>query len=278
MGHPPKWDDGTELELDWGARQRGPEPGADAATDGATAPASAPEELAIEARAGKGAPGDPRNMSLSLRQSLDAVLTAPRLRMRQQREVLEMLVGWEGRNRYEVCDEQGRGSLFVGETGDGWASRLIRNFWPFYRARLECMTPGGMMALAVERPWSFLFARAEVFAWDGRELGTLVQRFRFFSRCFDIVTPGGAVVATVQGPFFKPWTFQVLQRGVEQAVIRKHWSGLLQEAFSDADNFSIEFHPSCTDGRLRQLVVAAALLVDLTYFDNRKSGNLFDAA
>ncbi|MCP3099322.1 scramblase [Myxococcus sp. K15C18031901] len=270
MGHEPKWKDGAELELDWGARQPRPQSGDDAPATTGLVPLM--EASGVEARAGKGMPGDPRHMSVSLRHSLDAVLTAPRLRMRQQRELLEMLIGWEGRNRYEVCDEHGRGSLFVGETGDGWGSRLMRNFWPFYRARLECMTPSGTLALALEHPWSFLFARAEVLAWDGRALGTIVQRFRLLGRRFDIVTPAGAVVATIEGPLLKPWTFQVFQRGEEVAVIRKHWSGLFQETFSDADNYSIEFHPPCTDGRLRQLVLAAAFLMDLTYFDNRKSG------
>ncbi|MCK8499964.1 phospholipid scramblase family protein [Myxococcus fulvus] len=266
MGDKPGWGTDSELELDWGARKARPEP--------QDAGASPPEEPA-PALAGKGPPGDPRYMSVELRLSLEAVLTAATLRMRQFREALEILIGWEGKNKYEVCGEDGRGTVYVGETGEGWMSRLARNFWPFYRARLECMTVGGTLAMAVELPWHLFFARAEVTAWDGRPMGDIVQRFRLFGRCFDIVSPTGAVLATVEGPFWRPWTFRILQRGEEVAVIRKKWSGLLQETFSDADNFSLEFQPSCTDGRLRQLVLASALLVDLTYFDSRKNRSLF---
>ncbi|NVJ22224.1 MULTISPECIES: phospholipid scramblase-related protein [Myxococcus] len=264
MGNKPWAGDDTTLELDWGARA--PRPRADE-------PGVPQEEPPEEMLAGKGPPGDPRYMSVELRLSLEAVLTAAQVRMRQFREALEILIGWEGKNRYEVCDAEGRDTVYVGETGEGFASQLLRNFWPFYRARLECMTVGGTLALAVELPWHLFFARAEVSAWDGRLMGTIVQRFRFFTRRFDILSPAGVVMATVHGPFFKPWTFRILQRGEEVAVIRKRWSGLLQETFSDADNFSLDFQPACSDGRLRQMVLAAALLVDLTYFDNRKSGS-----
>jgi hypothetical protein len=64
---------------------------------------------------------------------------------------------------------------------------------------------------------------------------------------------------------------------VEVAVVRKRWSGLLQEAFTDADTFTLEFKPDCADARLRQMVLAVALLVDLTYFDNRSRKSSFGA-
>ncbi|AGC48138.1 scramblase family protein-like protein [Myxococcus stipitatus DSM 14675] len=263
MGNRTDGGSGSELELNWGSREPRPQ------GDGPDAAPPA-EEAEAPALAGKGPPGDPRYMSMELRFSLEAVLKSPMLHMRQFRETVEILIGWEGKNQYSISGEDGRNSVFVGETGEGWASGLMRNFWPFYRTRLECMTPTGMMALAVEIPWSLFFARAEVLAWDGRLLGTIEQRWTVFQRCLDIVSPTGVVLASVVGPFFKPWTFRVLKRDEEVAVIRKRWSGMLQESFTDADNFTVEFQPSCTDPRLRQLLMSTALFVDLLYFDNRK--------
>ncbi|HZI09332.1 MAG TPA: phospholipid scramblase-related protein [Myxococcus sp.] len=256
----------TELELDWGSRERrapGPE---------GEAPQAPPEPVALGAP-GKGAPGDPRNMSPEMRLAISGLLEAPSLRMRQFRSTVEMLVPWEARNQYEVCDENGRVSVFVGETGGGLGSALLRNFWPFHKIRLECMTPGGTLAMVVERPWTLLFARAEVEAWDGRPLGRVQQRFTLLGRKLELQTPAGVVLATVEGPWWKPWTFRVKQKGAEVAVIRKQWSGLLQEALANADNFGLEFTPECTDGRLRQLILAAALLVDLTYFERGDSNS-----
>ncbi|NMO15314.1 scramblase [Pyxidicoccus fallax] len=270
MSNKPNLANSEELELDWGSRQQ--RPASQDGSDIAVANAAQLHEVS-PAMAGKGPPGDPRYMSTEMRLQLAGLLEAPSLRMRQMRELAEVLIGWESKNRYEVCDETGRVTVYVGETGDGWGSALKRNFWPFYKARLECVTLGGTVALALERPWSFLFARAHLYAWDGRELGTIQQRFTFLGRRLDLLSPGGAVVATAEGPLFKPWTFRILQRGAEVAVVRKRWSGLLQEAFTDADTFTLEFAPECTDARLRQMILGVALLVDLTYFDNRDNSS-----
>ncbi len=266
MSKKPDLASATELELDWGSRERR-----------APSPIEAPPPPSADepppSGAGKGAPGDPRYMSMEMRLAVAGLLEAPALRMRQFRNTVELLVPWEARNQYEVCDEMGRVAVYVGETGDGWRSALLRNFWPFYKARLECMTVGGTLALAVERPWTLLFARAEVTAWDGRPLGRVQQRLTLVGRRLDILTPAGVVLATVEGPWWKPWTFRVMQKGAEVAVIRKKWSGLVHELMTDADNFTLDFTPGCTDGRLRQLILAAALLVDLTYFEKRNNNS-----
>ena len=59
------------------------------------------------------------------------------------------------------------------------------------------------------------------------------------------------------------------------ATIRKRWSNLTQELFTDADNFGVEFEPSLTDGRLRQLVLAATLAIDLLHFERKTEKAVF---
>jgi uncharacterized protein YxjI len=260
-----------KLELDWKGRTPAEARGQEAPT-------------VVESGAGRGMPGDARHMSLELRTSLSGLLEGPGLRVRQLKEWAEILVGWETHNRYEACDLDGRPVVYIGETGEGWGNALLRNLWPFRRIRLECMTLGGVLALAMERPWTLFFSRMEVQAWDGRALGYIQQRFGLLRRTFDLCTPAGVVLATLEGPIWKPWTFHIRQRGTEVATIRKQWSGLGTEVFSNADNFGVEFQPELTDARLRQLVLAATLLVDFSYFERRNGGlmdvlnvlNLFD--
>jgi hypothetical protein len=255
------------LELDWKGR---------------TAPEERAQVAALaEAGAGRGAPGDPRHMGIELRTVLAGLLEGSAVTVRQQREWAEILVGWETRNRYEASDLDGRFMLYIGETGGGWGQALLRNFWPFRQVELECMTQGGTMALRVTRPWTFFFTHVEVYAWDGRQLGYIQQRFNLLHRAFDLCTPAGGLMATLEGPLWKPWTFYIKQHGKEVATIRKQWSGLGTEMFSDSDNFGVEFKPDLTDGRLRQMVLAATLMVDLCYFENRQSksstvGSLLD--
>ncbi|NOJ80299.1 phospholipid scramblase-related protein [Myxococcus xanthus] len=254
--------DTTELELDWrGRAPRQPEAPSSAALEPRA-------EVEVPSGAGKGLPGDPRHMSIELRQSVQGMMETPALRMRQMREGLELIFGAQTRNRYEVCDDTGRVALYVEEEARGFGAMLRRTFSPFYKARMECMTLGGIVALVVERPWSLLLTKADILAWDGRRMARIQQRFTLLGRHLDIVTPGGAVIATVKGPLFRPWTFRIFQNDVEVAVVRKRWSGFLQESFSAADTFTLDFQPQCTDFRLRQLVLAVALLVDLTYFEN----------
>ena len=269
MSHKPPSSDTTGLELDWGGRsRRQPEPIASAALE----PLS---EVEVPSGAGKGLPGDPKHMSTELSLALQGMRETPALRMRQFREGLEIIFGAQTRNRYEVCDETGRVALYVEEEARGFGAMLRRTFSPFYKARMECMTLGGVVALVVERPWSPFLTKADVLAWDGRLMARIQQRFTLLGRRLDIVTPGGAVIATVKGPFLRPWTFRIFQNDVEIAVVRKRWAGFLQESFTAADTFSLNFQPQCTDFRLRQLVLAVALLIDLTYFeDNSPSAAL----
>lgn len=80
-------------------------------------------------------------MRSALRPQLAGLFEAPELRMRQLRELVEILTGWESKNRYEVCDSTGRVAVYVGETGDGWGSALVRNFWRLLEVRRG---PGGL--------------------------------------------------------------------------------------------------------------------------------------
>ena len=45
----------------------------------------------------------------------------------------------------------------------------------------------------------------------------------------------------VSSPFWRLWTFPFAARGAEVASVQKKWSGLLAEAFTDKDNFAVDF-------------------------------------
>jgi|GEM_PF-237605 len=258
MSDQPKWTtENSGLELDWKERTQ-------------------PEQRAQKAErdasgAGKGLPGEPRYMGPELRHALAALFEGSSLNVRQQREWGEALLSWETRNRYEVLDSNAHFMLYVGETGQGLAQALVRNFWPFRSVQLEFMTSGGTLALSLKRVFTFFFTRVEVTAWDGRPLGYIQQRFGVLKRHFDLCTPAGGVMARLEGPIWRPWTFHVLVHDQKAATIRKQWSGFVTESFTDADNFGVEFHAGHTDGRLRQMVLAATLMVDLCYFEKRAS-------
>jgi uncharacterized protein YxjI len=252
----PKMEEGLELELDW--KGRAPR------QEGMT-PAPQPEQRL----AGRGAPGEARFMTPEIQSALEPIIKGLSFTVKQIKEWGEILTGWETRNRYEVFDDQGRAILEVGEMGEGLGHLLLRNFWMFRTMTLEFMTYGGTLVMRVRRPFRLFFRRFEVEAWDGRVMGVLQQRFAFFNRRYEFQSPAGAVLATLEGPWLHPWTFHVMRIGAKVATIRKQWSGFLREAYTDADTFGVEISSSLTDARLRQLILAATLAVDLSYFERQ---------
>ncbi len=269
MNDPRQRDSSSEdLEIDWGGRSpRGI----------ANAALQTPEVAGDSLVRGRGAPGDPRHMSVQMHGSLQPLLEGHRLTVRQALQWPEILVGWETRKCYEVADPTGHPMVYAGESGEGLVSSLARNFWPFRKLRLELMTLDGLLTLALNRPWSFFFARFDVEAWDGRPLGRICQRLRIFGKALDLMTPAGNLLATARSSLFHPWTFHFQQQGIELAIVRKRWSNFWQETMTDADNYEIELLPALRDGKLRQMILAAALAIDLTWFEDRntkKSGLL----
>ncbi|HVG62530.1 MAG TPA: phospholipid scramblase-related protein [Hyalangium sp.] len=191
------------------------------------------------------------------------------LRVRQKKEWGEILTGFEGRNRYQVVGDDGQPVFYAGEVETGLGGVLLRLFLKNSRPfTMELKTPEGATVLRLRRPWRFWLSHLDVEDGEGRPLGSVQQRFAFFQRLYDVLGPSGELLASLRGPFFKPWTFNIEQNGHEVGRIQKRWSGLGREMFSDADNFGVTFE-QVRDARLRSLAVAATFLIDFVHFENR---------
>jgi uncharacterized protein YxjI len=191
------------------------------------------------------------------------------LRVRQTKEWGEILIGLEGRNRYQVVGDDGQTLFIAGEVGSGLGLFLLRSFLKASRPfTMELKTPSGSTALTLRRPWRFWLSQMDIEDGEGHKLGSVQQRFAFFARLYDVLGPSGELLATLRGPFFKPWTFHIEQNGQQVGLIQKRWSGLGKEMFTDADNFGVTFE-NVRDARLRSLVVAATFLLDFVHFENR---------
>ncbi|GMU04945.1 phospholipid scramblase-related protein [Corallococcus caeni] len=195
------------------------------------------------------------------------------LRVRQVKEWGEILTGFEGRNRYEVVGNDGGPLFFAGEVGSGVGLFILRSFLKAKRPfTMELKSASGETLLRLRRPWRFWLSRMEVEDGEGRHLGAIQQRFRFFSRAYDVLGPRDEELAHLSGPFFRPWTFNVEQQGREVGTIAKKWSGFGKEMFTDADNFGVRFN-GLHDPHVRTLVVAATFLIDFVHFENRRESS-----
>lgn len=124
----------------------------------------------------------------------------------------------------------------------------------------------------------------EVMAPPGSPIGYLVQEWSILYPKFRVENAAHETVLRIEGPACR-WrccsdvVFQVLSKdGLHQVgKITKQWSGLLKEAFTDADNFGVSF-PMDLDVSIKGVLVGAAFLIDFMFFEkqgNRDSDALF---
>ena len=59
------------------------------------------------------------------------------------------------------------------------------------------------------------------------------------------------------------------REGRELARVEKKWSGMLTEAFTDADRFRVAFDAPELSPDERALVLSAGIFIDLQYFERK---------
>ncbi|MAG55718.1 MAG: scramblase [Planctomycetes bacterium] len=190
-----------------------------------------------------------------------------RVLVSQQTELAEALLGFETRNKYKLQDENGVPIGFAAEEGGGVGAMIGRNFLGKCRAcTVHIYDQANQPVGRAKKPFTWFFHRMDVFDGDKR-IGAIQRKFAILNRKFVVEDTQGREVLEIVSPLFRIWTFKVLRDGAEVARISKKWSGMLKEAFTDADNFGIEFL-SDVDVTVRKLLLAAVFLVDFTCFEN----------
>lgn len=184
----------------------------------------------------------------------------------QKKELVE-LFGFETRNKYSIEANEVPFAYAAeqGKSGIDFVARYLLGHWRAFE--IHFFDGSRNLVFRALHPFRFFFQRLDVVMADGRFVGAVQQRFAFFSKRFDVLDAGGSVLLTVSSPLWRPWTFAFERHGVEVARIEKKWSGLLKEAFLDADRFRILLPRPDLPLPERLLVLAAAVFVDLQYFE-----------
>jgi len=196
---------------------------------------------------------------------------ATRLSVRQRKRWMEILTSFDSRNVYVVYDEGGVPVFNVEEQGGGVGSFLKRVLLGAYRpftSHVEDLAGGQGHLLTLTRPFRFFFHRLEVRDAEGNVIGAIQRKWTWFRRKYVVEGPDGQEVATLFGPIFRPWTFEIRMPGsdIEIGVVQKKWSGLLKEAFTEADNFWVTLE-QVQDPALRALLFSATVLIDTVHFE-----------
>jgi uncharacterized protein YxjI len=201
---------------------------------------------------------------------LEIVQRSNELMIVQRRELAE-LFGIETRNKYAI-EANGVQIGFAAEQGKGGLAFLARMFFGHWRTfEIHFFDEARQLVLRALHPFRFFFQRLEVSSADGRLIGAIQQRFSLLSKRFDVMDASGRVLLTVSSPIWRPWSFAFERQERTLARVEKKWSGLLREAFTDADRFRVTFDSGELGPDERSLVLAGALFIDLQFFE-RKAG------
>jgi uncharacterized protein YxjI len=189
--------------------------------------------------------------------------------VRQRHELAEWF-GFETRNKYEVISSSGQSLAFAAEQGRGILGLMLRQVLGHWRRfELHFFTPDRQEFMRAVHPFRWYFEELVVADSQGRNLGRVVKRFAILSKKFVVRDASDQVVMTVSSPIWKIWTFPFERNGREVAVVRKKWAGLLAEAFTDKDTFSVEIQDPSLNEDTRRLILAAALYIDLMFFEKK---------
>lgn len=199
---------------------------------------------------------------------LGEIHEATELYVRQKHELAEMF-GFETRNKYAISTPDRRELAYAAEQQKGFLGALARQFFGHWRT-FEIIFFGNdrQPLFKAVHPFRWFFQRLEVFADDGTLLGAVQQRWAWFRKSFDVEDARGNVLLEMRAPIFSFWTFPFTRNGTQVAAIEKKFSGALTELFTDKDNFRVSMTSALTNVE-RVLVLAAAIFVDLQYFERK---------
>ncbi|HEX4923797.1 MAG TPA: phospholipid scramblase-related protein [Bdellovibrionales bacterium] len=192
-----------------------------------------------------------------------------KLLVHQIHEVAE-LFGFETRNKYEILDESGRQVAWAAEQQKGFLGFLLRHFLGHWRSfTIQIFDAQRRPVILAKHPFRFFFQRLEIFDATGRPLGSIQQRFSILSKRFDVENERGMTLFEVASPIWRIWTFTFLHAGRPVATVAKKWTGALFELFTDKDKFLVDFSEGGLSESERKLILAAALFIDLQYFERK---------
>ncbi|KAM4771140.1 phospholipid scramblase family member 5-like [Rhinophrynus dorsalis] len=200
----------------------------------------------------------------------------------QQVELLGVFLATEKSNKYEIKDNFGQRLYFAREENVYLNKNLCGPIRPF---TIRISNNRGREVITVIRPLRCIsccfpcyLQELEVQAPPGTTVGFIVQKWDPLLPKFTIQNESKDDVLKIIGPYvtcscFGDVEFEVKALNEEATIgkISKYWSGFVNDVFTNADNFGIEF-PVDLDVKLKAALIGTCFLIDLMYFEQSSDG------
>uniref|UniRef100_A0A8C2FYN4 Phospholipid scramblase n=1 Tax=Cyprinus carpio TaxID=7962 RepID=A0A8C2FYN4_CYPCA len=182
----------------------------------------------------------------------------------------------ESNNKYEIRNSMGQNVFYAVEENDCLTRQCCG---PLRSFTIRILDNFGQEIITVSRPLKCMscffpccLQELEIQAPPGNTVGYVLQQWHPFLPKFTIENEHREPVLKLQGPFCG-WSclpdvdFEILTMDeVSIGKISKQWTGLLREAFTDSDNFGIQF-PMDLDVRMKAVMIGACFLIDFMFFE-----------
>nr|XP_014334790.1 PREDICTED: phospholipid scramblase 1 isoform X1 [Bos mutus] len=208
---------------------------------------------------------------------LEYLTQIDQLLIHQQIELLEVLIGFETNNKYEIKNSLGQRIYFAAEDTDCCTRNCCGPSRPFTMRILDNM---GREVITLERPlrctsccFPCCLQEIEIQAPPGVPVGYVTQTWHPCLPKFTIQNERREDVLRISGPCVicsccADIDFEVKSLDDKYVVgkISKHWTGLIKELFTDVDNFGIQF-PLDLDVKMKAVMLGACFLIDFMFFE-----------
>ncbi|XP_061196529.1 phospholipid scramblase 2-like [Saccostrea echinata] len=225
---------------------------------------------------------------------LEYLTTVDQLLVKQQTELLEVLVGWETANKYKIKTKSGQQIYFAAEESNACARQICGPKRGFTMHITDNM---GEEVIRVTRPFKCFagcawcacinaFAHGvTVEAPPGQVVGYVKQQLSWFPPRYSILDANRQEVFCIRGPLCMitgpccPFDleFEVFAKdgNTSEGKISKKWGGMLDYVLdigSDADSFGVSF-PMDLDVKIKAVMIGAVFLIDFMYFETSAIDN-----
>ncbi|WP_396148515.1 phospholipid scramblase-related protein [Flavobacterium sp.] len=181
--------------------------------------------------------------------------------------VKEKIGMFKASNNFDIFNpENNELVLTCREPNLGFFTKLFR-FTDYKRMTpfdIEIRTASGELTIQIKRGVTIFRSDIDVFDGGGRKIGVFKQKFFSFGGRFEVHDHQDKHLCTLQGKW-TGWDFKFNKDNKELANVSKKWAGLGKEFFTSADNYVINITDVAEESKLRPLLIAAVMCIDMVF-------------
>lgn len=222
---------------------------------------------------------------------LEPLLRLDKILVKQKKEFIEVLTGWETNNKYEILNSQGQKIFYAAEDTNpcmriccgpqrGFTIHIVNNnnqevlrISREFKCCAGCCWCAGCCSCCAHV--------VEVSLPSGEIIGYIKQGGSCWSAHYKILDENMNQILKIKGPCCicdGPCcpcdnNFQLVNNdGAAVGRVQKVYSGIVKEMFTDADNFCIEFPPDLSV-KSKSTLLGALFLIDFMFFEKDQNNN-----